>query len=94
MLYKAYGTEHKPEALAPAWASHLADVAAELPREKTHHRFTGKYLDDDTGLYYYGARYYDPALGRFISPDPLYVGDPEQCTGNPTVLQSLRLCQQ
>ncbi|MDX8482085.1 RHS repeat-associated core domain-containing protein [Mesorhizobium sp. VK24D] len=84
MLYKAYGTEHKPESLAPAWATHLTDAAAALPREKTHHRFTGKYLDDDTGLYYYGARYYDPALGRFISPDPLYVGDPERCTGNPT----------
>ena len=84
MLYRAYGTEHKPEVLAPAWADHLADVPGELPREKTHHRFTGKYLDDDTGLYYFGARYYDPALGRFISPDPLYVGDPERCTGNPT----------
>ncbi|MER9973527.1 RHS repeat-associated core domain-containing protein [Mesorhizobium sp. M0085] len=84
MLYRAYGTEHKPEVLAPAWADHLTDISGELPREKTHHRFTGKYLDDDTGLYYFGARYYDPALGRFVSPDPLYVGDPERCTGNPT----------
>jgi RHS repeat-associated protein len=30
--------------------------------------FTGQILDD-TGLYYYGARYYDPTIGRFISPD-------------------------
>ncbi|MFC2004929.1 RHS repeat-associated core domain-containing protein [Chloroflexota bacterium] len=30
--------------------------------------FTGQRLDD-TGLYYYNARYYDPTIGRFISPD-------------------------
>jgi RHS repeat-associated protein len=82
MLYRAYGTEHQAEVLSPAWAAHVTDVAADMPREKTHHRFTGKYLDDETGLYYFGARYYDPALGRFISPDPLYLGDPDRCTGN------------
>jgi RHS repeat-associated protein len=32
-------------------------------------RYTGQIDDDETGLYYYGARYYDPALGRFIQPD-------------------------
>ncbi|MFA5088126.1 MAG: FG-GAP-like repeat-containing protein [Candidatus Omnitrophota bacterium] len=37
--------------------------------------FTGKPLDDETGLYYYGARYYDPSLGRFITPDSM-VQDP------------------
>jgi RHS repeat-associated protein len=30
--------------------------------------FTGQRLDN-TGLYYYNARYYDPEIGRFISPD-------------------------
>ena len=84
MLYRAYGTEHQPETLNPAWGEHLANVSDELPREKTHHRFTGQYLDDDTGLYYYGARYYDPKLARFISPDPLYMADPERCTTRPT----------
>ncbi len=83
MLYKAYGTEHQPETLNPNWATHVSAIPDQLPRERTHHRFTGKYLDDDTGLYYFGARYYDPALGRFISPDPLYLADPNRCTVNP-----------
>ncbi len=34
------------------------------------YRFTGKELDPETGLYYYGARYYDPVLSRWISADP------------------------
>ena len=32
--------------------------------------YTGR-EDDGSGLYYYRARYYDPALGRFLSEDPL-----------------------
>jgi RHS repeat-associated protein len=40
------------------------------------HRFTGKELDPETGLYYYGGRYYDPEISRFISPDP-FVQDEE-----------------
>ncbi|MGI0013997.1 MAG: RHS repeat-associated core domain-containing protein, partial [Nitrososphaera sp.] len=36
----------------------------------TDREYTGKYLDD-TGLMYYGARYYHPALGRFVSADTM-----------------------
>jgi len=35
-------------------------------------RFSSKYLDDETGLYYYGVRYFAPALGRWVSRDPLW----------------------
>jgi RHS repeat-associated protein len=34
-------------------------------------RFSTKYLDDETGLYYFGYRYYMPRLGRWISRDPI-----------------------
>jgi RHS repeat-associated protein len=34
-------------------------------------RFPGQYHDAETGLTYNRFRYYDPATGRFISPDPL-----------------------
>ncbi len=36
----------------------------------TEHKFTGQKLDG-TGLQYYNARYYDPAIGVFLSPDTL-----------------------
>jgi RHS repeat-associated protein len=34
-------------------------------------RFSTKYADDVTGLYYYGYRYYSPVLGRWLSRDPI-----------------------
>ena len=34
-------------------------------------RFSTKYLDTETGLYYYGFRYYAPELGRSLNRDPL-----------------------
>jgi RHS repeat-associated protein len=33
--------------------------------------FTGRQLDEEAGLYYYRARYYDPETGRFLQQDPL-----------------------
>ena len=45
------------------------------------YKFTGK-EQDSTGLYYYGARYYDPALGRFISSDN-YGDNYTYCGNNP-----------
>jgi len=35
------------------------------------HRFSTKYADDETGLYYYGFRFYAPGLGRWVNRDPI-----------------------
>ncbi|KAK6511381.1 hypothetical protein TWF481_000298 [Arthrobotrys musiformis] len=39
------------------------------------YRYTGKERDDENGLYYCGARYYAPWIGRWISADPKGVID-------------------
>ncbi|MGB4268796.1 MAG: RHS repeat-associated core domain-containing protein, partial [Spirochaetota bacterium] len=36
----------------------------------TPYKFTGKELDKETNLYYFGARYYDARLSRWLSADP------------------------
>ena len=46
----------------------IEEVAAGL--DKLPFRFTGKELDEETGLYYYGARYLDPKYSRWLSGDP------------------------
>jgi len=33
--------------------------------------FTGREYDDNAVLYYFRARWYDPDLGRFLTPDPI-----------------------
>jgi RHS repeat-associated protein len=39
--------------------------------QRTPYLFTGKELDEETGLYYFGARYYDPRTSVWQSPDPI-----------------------
>jgi RHS repeat-associated protein len=44
----------------------------------TEHLFTGKERDAESGNDYFGARYYNSSVGRFLSPDPfLNSGHPE-----------------
>jgi RHS repeat-associated protein len=45
--------------------------AAEVSLKR--YRYTGKERDEESGLYYHGARYYVPWLGRWVSCDPIVV---------------------
>ena len=54
----------------------------------TPYLFNAKELDDETGLYYYGARYFDPTGAMWLSVDPMFeknVGASvyNYCHGNP-----------
>ncbi|MFP5520746.1 MAG: RHS repeat domain-containing protein, partial [Bdellovibrionia bacterium] len=40
------------------------------PLIKTHYAFTNREWDEEIGLYYYRARYYDASAGRFVQQDP------------------------
>ncbi len=50
-------------------------VAVDRARKKSQNLYTWTEWDDETGFYYYGARYYDPQLGRFLQPDSI-IPDP------------------
>jgi RHS repeat-associated protein len=43
-------------------------------KDDINQKFTGKERDAESGLDYFGARYYGSALGRFSSPDPENAG--------------------
>ena len=46
-------------------------IEKRAPENKTlPFKFTGKERDEETGLYYYGARYLDPRTSRWLSADP------------------------
>ncbi|MBF0522507.1 MAG: hypothetical protein HQL24_05555 [Candidatus Omnitrophica bacterium] len=54
--------------------------------DATNYKFTGKELDN-TGLYFYGARYYNPELGRFVTADTIV-----QAPYNPQTLNRYAYC--
>ena len=54
-------------------------------------KFNGKELDSETGLYYYGARYYEPVLALWYGVDAMAekypnMGGSVYCAGNPVKL--------
>jgi len=57
--------EYHPYGTTSYWSAR-SGVEVSLKR----YRYTGKERDDETGLYYHGARYYAPWLGRWTAADP------------------------
>ena len=58
--------------------------------EELPYKFNGKQFDEETGLYYYGARYMNPMASIWYGMDPLsekypYIGGVVYCEGNPVV---------
>lgn len=47
----------------------FGEVLVNTGTADVNHKFTGQEFDDETGLYFYGARYYDSSIARFITAD-------------------------
>jgi RHS repeat-associated protein len=60
-------------------------------RREQPYKFNGKELDEEVGLYYYGARYYEPEVGKFYGIDPMTekypnVGGMVYCHSSPVIM--------
>jgi len=47
-----------------------------------HYKFTGKERDGESGLDYFGARYYGSSMGRFLQPDEFTGGPVDAFSSN------------
>lgn len=55
------------------------------------YRFNGKELDEETGLYYYGARYMNPRLSIWYGTDPMELDYPYSSSYTCTMCNPVRL---
>ena len=85
-----------------AWGKHISitDGSGNDVSDNPNHianinpfRYRGYYFDVETGWYYLNARYYDPNVGRFLSPDLILITDSgvqgynlyQYCYNNPII---------
>ena len=54
----------------------LLSKGVSMRRQQKSCRFNGKELDEETGLYYFGARYYNPKRVLWYSTDPMELKHP------------------
>ncbi|RLD18189.1 MAG: hypothetical protein DRI36_02050, partial [Caldiserica bacterium] len=48
----------------------FGNIISQTENISNDYTYTGKERDKDSGLYYFGARYYDPEIGRWLTKDP------------------------
>ncbi|MFC1593868.1 toxin TcdB middle/N-terminal domain-containing protein [Candidatus Omnitrophota bacterium] len=64
-------TDYSGEEIVHYEYAPYGEVVVEQGVDITDYKFTGKSLDSEVGLYFYGARYYNPTIGRFITADSI-----------------------
>ena len=69
------GADHLLRGVLPVRQHVLPGGPTARPRPPKRYRYTGKERDEETGLYYHGARYYAPWLGRWTAADPAGLRD-------------------
>jgi RHS repeat-associated protein len=69
MLTDSDGEQIQRRLYTPFGETWLIDPEATEDSE-VERLFTNQIFDRESGLYYYNARYYDPQLGVFLTPDP------------------------
>lgn len=76
VLSGSAGSQTEVNAYYPFGRTQTASPQASF---KVSRQFTGQIKDDETGLYYYNFRYYDPELGRFVQADDRIpdIGNPQ-----------------
>ena len=73
VIQKIDGTGAVTEHVYDYWGRCLSAFGAKVKeggRTTTPLRFPGQYEDEETGLVYNRYRYFDPAMGRYLSADP------------------------
>lgn len=79
------------EEFSPYGSTAYQAVQSDLDASPKRYRYAGHERDEESGLYYHGARYYAPWLGRWISPDPAGLVDGlnlyRYCRNNPVTFQ-------
>ncbi|MBZ0165496.1 MAG: RHS repeat-associated core domain-containing protein [Candidatus Omnitrophica bacterium] len=63
--------DYDPYGGTTIYDSSLTDITSSGSSIDNPYMFTGRRFDEETGIYHYRRRTYDPSIGRFLQRDPL-----------------------